>query len=90
MLPDYATSALCEFYLNSCFLLAPVVLPLCDFSPVHFAGLVKECNHTACAPFRFGHSFFLACKAECKPDVLKNDSMLFCVGLSGSFIDVAT
>ena len=90
MLPDYATSALCEFYCNCCFPLAPVVLPLCDFSPVCFASLIKECNHLACALFRFGRSLFLARKAGRKSDVLKGGFVSFYVGPSGSFIDVAT
>ena len=46
ILPDYAMSALCEFYCNSYFPLAYVVLPLRNFFPVHFAGLVKKPNHS--------------------------------------------
>ena len=90
MLPDYAASVLCEFYCNGRFPLAPVVLPLCDFSPVCFAGLVKKCNHPARALFRFGRSFFLACKAGCEPDVLGGGSVLFYVNPDSSFIEIAT
>ena len=89
MLPDYAMSALCKFYCNGCFPLAPVVLPLCDFSPVCFATLVEEHNHPACALFEFGHLLFSACKAKCDPDVLDGGSMPFCVGPGGTLIDVA-
>ena len=90
MLPDYAASVLCKFYCNSRFPLAPVVFPLCDSSPVCFASLVKERNHSAWALFRFDHLFFLAHKAGCKPDILEGGSMPFCIGPGGSLIDVAT
>ena len=89
MLLGYAASALCKFYCNSYFPLASVVLPLCDFSPVCFASLVKKRNHPAPTLFRFGRLIFLAFKARCKPDVFKGDSVPFCVGLSNSIIDVA-
>ena len=90
MLPDYATFAFCKFYCNGRFLLALVVLPLHDFSPVCFASLVKKHNHCVCAFSEFGRLLFLACKAGCKPDVLKGGFMLFGVSPGGSLIDVAT
>ena len=90
MLPDYAASTLCKFYCNGCFPLAPVVLPLYDFSPVRFAGLVKKRYHCARALFEFGRLLFLACKAGCKSNVLKGGFVLFCVSPGGSLVDVAT
>ena len=89
MSPDYA-SALYKFYCNGCFPFAPAVLPLCDFSPIHFASLVKKCNDLARALFRFGCSIFLVCKAGCKPDVLEGGSVPFCVGPGSSLINFAT
>ena len=89
MLPDYAASALCKFYSNGCFLLAPVVFPLCDFSPVRFAGLVKKRYHCACALFGFGRLLLLACKAGCKSNVFKGGFVLFCISPGGSLVDVA-
>ena len=90
MLPDYITFALCKFYCNGCFPFALVVFSLCDFSPIHFAGLVKKHNHSAHAFFRFGRLIFLACKAGCKLDVLEGGSVLFCIGSYSSLIDVIT
>ena len=49
MLPDYTTSALCKFYCNGSFLFALVVLPLCNFFPVHFASL---CHNNQQRPFK--------------------------------------
>ena len=89
MLLDYAASALCKFYCNGCFPFALVVFPLWDFSPVHFAGLIKKRNHPACTLFRFDRLLFLAGKARFKSNVLKGDFVPFCVGSSGSLIDVA-
>ena len=89
MLPDYAASALCKFYCNGCFPLAPVILPLCDFSPVHFAGFVEKCHHCARALFGFGRLLLLACKAGCKPNVFEGGSLLFCVSPDGSLVDIA-
>ena len=88
MSPDYAASVLCEFNCNGRFSLASVILPLCDFPPVRFAGLVKIHNHPVCALIRLGCSIFLACKAGCKPNVLENGSVPFCVGSGDSLIDV--
>ena len=89
MLPGFAAFTVHKFYCNGCIPFAPVVLPLCNFSPVCFASLVKKSNHPASALFRFGCSIFLARKARCKPDVLKGGSVPFCVGLGSSLIDVA-
>ena len=89
MLPEYATSALCKFYCNGCFPLAPVVLLLQDFSLVYCAGLIEKCYHCVRALFGFGRLLFLACKAGCEPNVLNGGSMPFCIGLGGSLVDVA-
>ena len=90
MSPDYAASMLCKFYHNSRFSLAPLILPLYDFSPICFAGFVKERIHPARVLFTFGRMLFLAYKAGCKLDVLEGGFVPFSVGLGGSLIDVAT
>ena len=90
MLPNYAISALCKFYHNGRFPIAPVVLSLCDFSPVHFASLVKKRHHCARALFGFGHLLFLACKARCKPNILEGGFVAFCISPGGSLVNVAT
>ena len=90
MLPDYAASALCKFYCNCRFLLAPVVFPLCDFFPVRFAGLIEKCYHYARTLFEFGRLLFLACKARCEANVLEGGSVSFCVSPGGNFVNIAT
>ena len=90
MSPDYVASALCKFYCNGRFSLASVVFSPRDFFLVCFASLVEKRNHPACTLFRFGCLHFLACKARCEPNVFESGSVPFCVGPSGSLIDVAT
>ena len=90
MLLDYAASAFCKFYCNGCFPFVLVVLPLCDFFSVHFAGLVKKSNHSIGTLLRLGQLVFLACEAGCMPDVFGGVSVSFCVNPCGSSCNVAT